>query len=88
MSDSEKDRADGCTRYATDIRPKFTTEDVDHMNDLGLDLNDYSTVKDNADLILTRLTDPNSRMPPPPRDPWPPEWIECFKQWIDSGKLP
>jgi hypothetical protein len=88
MSASNADSAAGCTSYANDIRPKFTTEDVDHMNDLGLDLNDYTSVKDNADLILTRLKDPDSPMPPPPRGPWSPEWIQCFKDWIAKGKLP
>lgn len=87
MSYSEADPAAACTSYETDIRPKFTTEDVDHMNDLGLDLNDYSAVKSNADLILTRLTDPDNPMPPSPRGPWPSE-IQCFKEWIESGKLP
>lgn len=77
-----------CTSYAKDIRPKFITEDVDHMNDLGMDLNDYATVRDNADVILMRLTDSDNPMPPPPRGPWPSEWIKCFKEWIDNGKLP
>ena len=88
MSAYNADSAAGCRSYATDIRPKFTTEDVDHMNDLGLDLNNYSSVKDNADIILTRLRDPDNPMPPPPRGPWPPEWIQCFKDWIANGKLP
>ena len=85
MSTSE---ATGCKSYETDIRPKFTSEDVEHMNDLGLDLNDYSVVKSNADLILTRLMDPDNPMPPLPRDPWPQEWIQCFNEWIENGKLP
>jgi hypothetical protein len=80
--------ASKCTSYAKDLRPKFTTEDVDHMNDLGMDLNDYATMRDNADVILMRLMDPDNPMPPRPRGPWSSEWIECFKQWIDSGKLP
>jgi hypothetical protein len=46
-----------CASYATDIRPKFTDEDIDHMKDFGVDLSDYATVRDNADLILTRLKD-------------------------------
>lgn len=88
MSYSETDQAAGCTSYKTDIRPKFRDEDVDHMNDLGMDLNDYSAVKSNADLILARLTDPDNPMPPQPRGPWPPEWIQCFKEWIKRGTLP
>jgi len=80
--------AGGCTSYATDIRPKFTDEDIDHMKDLGIDLSDYPTVRDNADLILERLTDQNNPMPPAPRGPWPPEWIQCFQQWMAAGKQP
>ena len=80
--------AGGCTSFATDIRPKFTTEDVDHMNDMGIDLSDYATVRDNADLILTRLLDTDNPLPPKPRGPWPPEWIQCYKDWIKNGKQP
>jgi hypothetical protein len=58
------------------------------MNGLGMDLSDYATVRDNADVILERLNDPDNPMPPAPRGPWSQEWIDCFKQWIDSGKLP
>ena len=87
MSASNSDSA-GCKSYASDIRPKFTTQDVDHMNDFGLDLNDYTTVKDNADMILERLKDTDRPMPPPPRDPWSQEWIQCFEDWIANGKLP
>jgi len=77
-----------CKSYASDIRPKFTDEDVDHMNRFGLDLNDFATVKDNADEILSRLEDTDRPMPPRPRGPWSPEWIQCFKDWIANGKLP
>lgn len=80
--------AGGCTSYATDIRPKFTTEDIDHMNGLGMDLSDYATVRDNADLILERLMDQDNPMPPAPRGPWPADWIQCFQQWIAGGKQP
>ena len=87
MSTTNKSGA-GCTSFKADIRPKFTNEDVAHMNRLGMDLNDYSAVKSDADAILTRLKDADNPMPPPPRGPWSSEWIECFQQWIDSGKLP
>ena len=80
--------ASGCTSFAKDIRPKFTVEDVDHMNDFGIDLSDYATVRDNANLILTRLQDNDNPMPPRPRGPWSSDWIQCFQQWIDAGKQP
>ncbi|HXU44228.1 MAG TPA: hypothetical protein VN783_01775 [Thermoanaerobaculia bacterium] len=89
MSEPEPPPEAECTSYAIDIRPKFIEEDVEHMRDqVGMDLDDYSTVKDNADLILTRLKDPNDPMPPPPRGPWPQAWITCFEQWIKNGKQP
>lgn len=89
MSDSAKQSAAGCASFATDIRPKFTDEDVEHMNDMvGMDLSSYETVRDNADLILERLQSVSSPMPPEPRGPWPAEWIECFQQWITNGKRP
>lgn len=77
-----------CSSFKTDVRPKFTDEDVTHMNDMvGMDLNDYVTVRDNADLILERLQDAGNPMPPEPRGPWPADWIACFQQWIKNGKL-
>ncbi len=91
MSEARHDEATGCGSYKADILPKFTREDIDHMNDMvGIDLADYATVRDGADEILRRLqeTDPSRLMPPPPRGPWKKEWIDCFKQWIASGKLP
>jgi len=88
MSATESYDTSGCTSYATDIRPKFTTVDVEHMTDMGLDLSDYNTVSNNADLILTRLTDTDNPMPPAPEGPWPPDWIQCFKDWIANGKQP
>ena len=82
------DQTAGCTSFQNDIFPKFTTEDIEHMNDFGLDLSDYEAVKSSAEEILERLTDSMNPMPPKPRGPWSPEWVACFKQWIDSGKLP
>ena len=72
MSEPGHQAAAGCSSYKVDIRPKFTKEDIDHMNNMvGLDLSDYATVRDNADAILRRLqeTDPGRLMPPPPREP-------------------
>jgi hypothetical protein len=89
MSDSQQRPMAGCMSFKEDIRPKFTDEDVQHMNDqVGMDLNDYKTVRDNADLILRRLQSTTRPMPPRPRGPWPPEWIACFQQWIANDKLP
>jgi hypothetical protein len=91
MSEPRQQAVAGCSSYKADILPKLIPEDIDHMNDMvGMDLADYATVRDNADAILRRLQEanPNRLMPPPPRGPWKPEWIECFKQWIANGKQP
>jgi hypothetical protein len=89
VSDTPKRSGAGCVSFATDIRPKFTDEDVDHMSDMvGMDLASYETVRDNADLILARLRDTDQPMPPAPRGPWSQAWIDCFTQWITNGKQP
>ena len=89
MSDAPKRPASDCVSYAADIRPKFTDEDVEHMNDMvGMDLASYETVRDNADAILERLRSKTRPMPPRPRGPWSQEWIDCFQRWIPNGKQP
>jgi hypothetical protein len=84
MSDPQREgQAAECTSFKTDILPKFTAEDIQHMKDMvDMDLSDYETVKKNGDLILERLLDPDNPMPPPPRGPWPKPWIDCFRQWL------
>jgi hypothetical protein len=71
------------TSFARDIRPLFTEEDVDHMLDVNsdLDLSSYEAVKANASDIFNVL----SAGEMPPGQPWPPEQVATFKQWMDDG---
>ena len=74
--------------YAQHLLTLFTDVDIDHMNNVGLDLTDYQVVRDNADLILKRLDHDTKYMPPLPNGPWPVEWINLFRRWIAEGKQP
>ncbi len=71
--------------FATDIRPHFRDDvDVNTMKRLGLDLSSYADVKAHAEAIYSRLEDGSM----PCDEPWPPEQVEKFRQWIDEGMLP
>lgn len=76
--------------FASDIRPLFTDEDVQHMS-LMFDLSNFQEVKDNSDGILdrvARLPGDQKRMPKSPRDPWTKEQIKLFVDWIVGGFQP
>jgi hypothetical protein len=76
--------------FAKDIRPLFTDEDVQHMS-FVFDLSSFDDVKANSAGILDRVSRaPGSPgiMPPPPRTPWPPAWVQLFKAWIAGGFQP
>jgi len=70
--------------FAKDIRPLFTDEDVDHMNDQGINLSDYNDVKSNADDILDSVK--AGRMPPGRR--WSPDKVQKFDDWMKGGYQP
>ena len=69
--------------FAQDIRPLFTTQDIEHMN-FVFDLSDFDDVVANAELIYERVVDKSM----PPGDPWSDEQIAKFRQWIDGGMNP
>jgi hypothetical protein len=52
----------------------------------GFDLKRYEDVRDKADLIFSRLED--RTMPADESGPWPDEWINLFRRWIDEGLMP
>jgi hypothetical protein len=71
--------------FAKDIRPLFRdTPDIDTMRSLGIDLSSYLVVQTKALRILQTLEDGFM----PCDDPWPPERIELFKNWIKEGMAP
>ena len=77
------------TTFELRIRPLFRELDREHMLlQRDLDLWDPSSVRAYATTILSVLetTQPSSTMPPIGYGgPWPPEWINLFKQWVAEG---
>ncbi|HEY0378124.1 MAG TPA: hypothetical protein VGC87_14495 [Pyrinomonadaceae bacterium] len=73
--------------WMDDIAPLFTQYDVIQMK-WKFDLSDYNTVKTYAQSILYAVSPnhPNttSRMPLY-EDPWTPEMIDTFQQWMTAG---
>jgi hypothetical protein len=69
--------------YETDIRPLFREDDRKSM-DFIFDLWSYDDVKENADLILERLSDGTM----PCDEPWDEERIASFRNWIAEGCPP
>ena len=51
-----------------------------------LDLASYQDVKLNAEIIYGQIT--QGPMPPPPYDPFPQDFHDKFKAWMDGGLLP
>ncbi len=73
------------TGFANDIRPLFRgSPDVDTMQGFGLDLSAFEDVKAHAAEIYARLADGSM----PCDEPWPPERLALFKQWMDEGLAP
>jgi hypothetical protein len=76
--------------FQTDILPLFTQTDIDHMQDMGVQLNSYDYMKDpsNAQDVYSQVS--QKLMPPPGsgEDPWSPQQVNTFKTWMDEGYPP
>jgi hypothetical protein len=75
--------ADERVRFATDIKPLFREKDRQSMR-LHFDLGSYGDVSTYADRILERVR----RGSMPCDGAWPPERVELFERWIQTGKQP
>ena len=74
------------TSYQLHIKPIFTSTDIEHMANFGIDLATFDGVKASAPDILPRLKDVARPMPPrSDGGPWPDEWIALFERWINEG---
>jgi hypothetical protein len=68
------------------IAPLIRELDRRHMQDFSnIDLLDYATVVELHGTIRDHLVDKNDPMPTlKTGGPWPPEWIQLFKRWIEQ----
>lgn len=82
MTDYDKPVED--PTYLKDIRYFFTDLDIDHMDQLGIDLATYDGVKENALAIYNQTLQPGGRMPPPPSEPWSAARSQTFRNWIQA----
>lgn len=74
--------------FARDIRPLFRQKDIEHMAHLQIDLNIFDSVKDNADIIVAKLSAAKREMPPPPDVRWTATQLKLLQQWVNQGFLP
>jgi hypothetical protein len=76
--------------FKTDIVPLFSSIDIDHMNALGTKLDDYSIMSqpDKASRVYELVS--SAKMPPGSsgEEPWSPDKVQLFKDWIDGGYQP
>ena len=66
--------------FEADLKPLFRELDQESMS-FAFDLWSYDDVKSNAEEIHARLRDGVM----PCDGPWPPEQVELFERWVDSG---
>jgi hypothetical protein len=69
--------------FERDIRPLFREDDVDAM-DFAFDLSSYDDVRMNAEDIYDRVEEGTM----PCDRAWPPDRVQLFRSWIDSGTPP
>jgi len=70
--------------FAAAIRPLFRPFDIDSMKSAGIDLSSYEDVKKKAQSIYARL----SAKDMPCDGPWSDQFMQKFKEWMDSGMKP
>jgi hypothetical protein len=73
--------------FAQDIRPMFTSMDIDHMKK-AMDLSDRASVFQHADAIYDSVS--SGRMPPPSSGEtrWTAGMCAKFKKWQEEGGQP
>jgi len=64
----------------SEIRSLFRPMDVESMEPF-FDLSSYEEVRAHAEEIVLRLDD----MTMPCDEPWPPDQVQLFKDWMDAG---
>ena len=91
--------------FATDILPKFTATDIDHMKKRKVLLSDYAWMSNpaggslgatspnfpdhaHARAVYCYLTGDCQPQMPMGAEPWSPEWLQTYEQWMNDGFRP
>lgn len=74
---------DGRPGFEADIRPLFRDRDRQAMT-FAFDLYSFDDVSEHADLILERV---KAGEMPCDRE-WPPNQVQLFERWVQTGKNP
>ena len=77
--------------FKTDVVPLFTGDDIEHMANLGVMLDDYTYMSnpDNAGNVYTKVS--TGQMPIDDGGtphPWSPDKVSLLKAWMDGGYQP
>jgi tyrosinase len=70
--------------YMGNIRYFFTADDIDHMQQKGIDLGTYDGVKSHAVQIYSAVTPP-AYLPPDPTQQWSANRCQTFLNWISTN---
>ena len=80
--------------FATDIRPLFRVEDIDHMKPMGILLDDYTYMSNsannhrNAQSVYDSLTGKTKPRMPMDGPYWAPDKLDLFQKWMKDGYQP
>ena len=76
--------------FARDIRPLFRPEDIQHMNPMGILLDDFKYMSDsgNAQRVYDSLTGETQPQMPVNGPYWSKDKLDLFENWMKGGCQP
>ena len=79
---------DSSPSFEKDIRPLFSSDDIDHMAAMGVLLDDYQYMSDpgNAQAVYDYLAGALEPRMPPGGPYWTDEQLDLFSTWMKSGR--
>ena len=85
-----QDKGQSGVSFERDIRPMFTSDDVDHMEGFGVLLADHGWMSDpgNAKRVYDFLTGDEEPRMPPGGPYWSDEQLKKLADWIAGGYQP
>ena len=85
-----QDKSQGGVSFERDIKPMFTSDDVDHMEGFGVLLADHGWMSDpaNAKRVYDFLSGDEEPRMPPGGPYWSDEQLKQLADWIAGGYQP